>query len=194
MLASSLTKLLTMQSLEFSSGRFWIGGTCWVPAVTYMLWPPVVMSQVVTVIRSGNAVAPGGPCCLPPAASTADFTASGLAPVSTQNALKAANRGGSCTCAWAPAVRIATVAIRTGPNLRIRLTLRFARPILNCDLSAPATKRFINSPAHSLDQIQNKTDATIRGRRRSLLTSRTALIDLITGEPIELLLLLLLLM
>src|SRR6516165_9276300 len=91
-----------------------------------MLWPPLVLSQLATVIGQGDAVALGGTCCLPPAASTADFTTSGLVPVSMQNALKAANRGGSCTCASAPAVRIATVAIRrTGPSLRICLTLRF---------------------------------------------------------------------
>src|SRR6516225_5935546 len=90
-----------------------------------MLWPPVVMSQLVTVIGQGDAVALGGTRCLPPAASTADFTASGLVPVSMQNALKAANRGGSCTCASAPAVRIPTVAIRIGPSLRICLTLWF---------------------------------------------------------------------
>src|SRR5215831_12309507 len=63
-----------------------------------MLWPPAVISQLVVVIGQGDAVALGGTRCLPPAASTADFTASGLAPVSMQNALKAANRGGSCTC------------------------------------------------------------------------------------------------
>src|SRR5215472_15939270 len=89
-----------------------------------MLWPPAVISQLVVVIGQGDAVALRGTRCLPPAASTADFTASGLAPVSTQNALKAANRGGSCTCASAPAVRIATVAIRIGPSLRICLTLQ----------------------------------------------------------------------
>src|SRR5215472_13048435 len=89
-----------------------------------MLWPPLVTSQVVTVIGKGRAVAPEGPCCLPPAASTADLTESGLAPVSTQNALKAANRGGSDACASVPAVRIATVAIRIGPSLRICLTLQ----------------------------------------------------------------------
>src|SRR5215831_19489 len=90
-----------------------------------MLWPPAVMSQLVIVIGQGDADALGGTRCLPPATSTADFTASGLAPVSMQNALKAENRGGSCTCASAPAVRIATVAIRIGPSLRICLTLRF---------------------------------------------------------------------
>src|SRR5215472_4963432 len=95
-----------------------------------MLWPPAVISQLVVVIGQGDAVALGGTRCLPPAASTADFTTSGLAPVSMQNALKAANRGGSCTCASAPAVRIATVAIRIGPSLRICLTLRFARSTL----------------------------------------------------------------
>src|SRR5215467_10694326 len=92
-----------------------------------MLWPPAVMSQLVVVIGQGDAVALGGTRCLPPAASTADFTASGLAPVSMQNALKAANRGGSRTCASAPSVRIATVAIRIGPSLRICLTLRFVK-------------------------------------------------------------------
>src|SRR5215471_9115576 len=95
-----------------------------------MLWPPVVMSQMVAVIGQGDAVALGGTRCLPPAASTADFTASGLAPVSMQNALKAANRGGSCTCASAPAARIATVAMSIGPSLRICPTLRFATSTL----------------------------------------------------------------
>src|SRR5499427_9976476 len=92
-----------------------------------MLWPPAVISQLAVVIGQGDAVARGGTRCLPPAVSTADFTASGLAPVSTQNALKTENRGGSCTCASAPAVRITTVAIRRGPSLRICLTLRVAR-------------------------------------------------------------------
>src|SRR5215831_11039226 len=91
-----------------------------------MLWPPLVTSQMVTVIGQGDAVALGGTRCLPPAASTADFTEAGLAPVSTQDALKVANRGGSGTCASVPAVRIAMVAIRIGSSLRICLTLRFA--------------------------------------------------------------------
>src|SRR5215472_7411088 len=90
-----------------------------------MLWPPAVISQLVVVIGQGDAVALGGTRCLPPAASTVDFTASGFAPVSTQNALNAANRGGSCTCASVPAVRIAAVPIRISPSLRISFTLGF---------------------------------------------------------------------
>src|SRR5215470_1626095 len=97
-----------------------------------MLWPPAVISQLVVVIGQGDADALGGTRCLPPAASTADFTASGLAPVSMQNVLKAANRGGSCTCASAPAVRNTMVAIRIGPSLRICLTLRFVPHVEVC--------------------------------------------------------------
>src|SRR5215471_2671439 len=125
-LASSLTKLFTMHRLDSSWGRPWIGGTCCVPAETYILCPPAVRSQVVTVIGKGCAVVPRGTRCFPPTASTADLTASGLASVSTQTALKTANSGGSCACALAPAVRIVTVTIRIGPNLRIYLTSTFA--------------------------------------------------------------------
>src|SRR5262249_62197548 len=88
-----------------------------------MLWPPVVMSQMVTDIGQGDAVALGATRCLPPAASTADFTASGLAPVSTQNALNAANRGGSCTCASVSAVRVAAGPIKVSARLGIFFSL-----------------------------------------------------------------------
>src|SRR5215467_7916922 len=94
-----------------------------------MLWPPLVTSQLVTVIGKGRAVAPEGPCRLPPAASTADFTESGLAPVSTQNNLKAANRGGSGTCASVPTLRIAMFASRIGPHPCICVTFRRASPL-----------------------------------------------------------------